>query len=102
VTKTFAAIVERTDLWDRTREAHEQEGFPGHAAFVASLEADNFVAMAGLMEPSTDVLFVFFADSEAAVRERMAQDPWQQEGRVRLVRVEEVNFRIGAPQPKGG
>jgi len=102
MTKTFAAIVQRTDIWDRSKEAHEQEGFAGHAAFVGSLEADNFVAMAGLMEPSTDVLFVFFANSEAEVRERMAQDPWQQDGHVKLVRVEEVNFRIGAPQPKAG
>ena len=98
--KTFAAILKRTEAWDPAREAHEQDGFEHHAAFVAKMDADNFVAMAGLMEPSNDVLFVFFADSEDEVRERMGQDPWQQDGHTKLVRVEEVNFRIGAPQPR--
>ncbi|OJW72726.1 MAG: hypothetical protein BGO57_07490 [Sphingomonadales bacterium 63-6] len=100
--KTFAAIVKRTEAWDHSREAHEQDGFADHAAFVGGLEADNFIAMAGLMEPSADVLFVFWADSEEEVRQRMAQDPWQQDGHAKLVRVEEVSFRIGAPQPKEG
>ncbi|MBO9604232.1 MAG: hypothetical protein J7496_17170 [Novosphingobium sp.] len=100
--KTFAAIVKRTEAWDHSKEAHEQEGFEHHAAFVARLDADNFIAMAGLMQPSEDVLFVFFADSEEEVRARMAEDPWQQDGHAKLVRVEEVTFRIGAPQPQAG
>ncbi|MBB5986914.1 hypothetical protein [Sphingobium lignivorans] len=101
--KTFAAIVKRTEAWDPGREAHEQDGFEHHAAFVAGLEAEGFIAMAGLMEESSDVLFIFFADSVAEVRERMARDPWQQDGHAKLVRVEEVQFRIGAPQqPAGG
>jgi hypothetical protein len=53
--------------------------------------------MAGLLQPSNDVLFVFRAESEEAVRRRMAQDPWQKDGHARLGRVEEVQFRIGAP-----
>jgi hypothetical protein len=98
--KTFAGIVKRTDAWDHSKEAHEQEGFHLHAAFVSQLEADGFVHMAGLMEPSNDVLFIFFADSEEQLRERMAQDPWQQDGHAKLVRLEEVAFRIGTPQPR--
>jgi len=100
--KTFAAFVTRTDKWDSSREPMVQEGFEHHAAFVAGLEADNFVAQAGLMQDSNDVLFVFFADSAAEVRERMSQDPWQRDGRVRLDRVEEIQFRIGAPQQSAG
>ena len=95
--RLFAAFVHRTDLWDPALPPQEQEGFADHAAFVADLEASGFIAQAGLMQPSNDVLFVFRADSEAAVRERMAQDPWQKDGHAKLGRVEEVHFRIGAP-----
>lgn len=96
--KTFAAIVQRTEKWDRTKEAHEQEGFAGHAAFVGGLEKDGFIGMAGLMMPSEEVLFIFLADSEEEVRQRMSQDPWQQDGHAKLTRVEEIFIRIGAPK----
>jgi uncharacterized protein YciI len=96
--RTFAAFVQRTERWDSTREPMQQEGFPDHAAFVAELEADGFVALAGLMAPSAEVLFIFLADSEEEVRARMSRDPWQQDGRVRLARVEEIHIRIGAPK----
>ncbi|MEO8308021.1 MAG: hypothetical protein ABI616_08265 [Pseudomonadota bacterium] len=93
----FAAFVHRADAWDHARSPMEQPGFPDHAKFVAELEASGFIAMAGLMQPSNDVLFIFRAASEAEVRQRMAQDPWQKDGHARLGRVEEVQFRIGAP-----
>lgn len=95
--KFFAAFVHRADAWDHARAPQEQAGFPDHAAFVAGLESSGFIAMAGLMQPSNDVLFVFRAESEDAVRARLAQDPWQRDGHARLGRVEEVQFRIGAP-----
>jgi uncharacterized protein YciI len=96
--RTFAAIVQRTEAWDPKREAHEQDGFAAHAAFVGALERDGFIALAGLMQPSTDVLFIFLANSEEEIRMRLAQDPWQQDGHARLVRIEEIHIRIGAPQ----
>ena len=95
--KFFAAFVHRADAWDHSRAPQEQAGFPDHAKFVAGLEASGFIAVAGLMQPSNDVLFVFRADSEDAVRRRLAEDPWQKDGHARLGRVEEVQFRIGAP-----
>lgn len=97
-TKFFAAFVHRAGAWDPALPPQEQAGFPDHAKFVGELEASGFIAMAGLMQPSNDVLFVFRAESEAAIRERLAQDPWQKDGHARLGRVEEVMFRIGAPE----
>ena len=95
--RLFAAFVHRADAWDQARPPQEQSGFPDHAKFVGELEASGFIAMAGLMQPSNDVLFVFRAESEADVRNRMSLDPWQNDGHARLGRVEEVQFRIGAP-----
>jgi hypothetical protein len=57
----------------------------------------GFIAMAGLLQETSDVLFVFLADSADEVRERLARDPWQQDGHAALVRLEEAQFRVGAP-----
>jgi len=101
VKKTFVALVERTDKWDKSKQAHEQPGFADHAAYMGGLEAEGFIAMAGLMMPSDDILFVLLADSEEAVRAKFAQDPWQQSGQAKLIRLEEAMFRIGAPAGAG-
>ena len=95
--RLFAAFVHRTQIWDARLPPQEQAGFAGHAKFVAELEASGFIAQAGLMQPSNDVLFVFRAESEDEVRRRMSEDPWQKDGHARLGRVEEIQFRIGAP-----
>ncbi len=98
--RTFAAIVERTSRWDKSKEAQEQEGFAGHAQYMGGLEADGFIVLAGLMLTSTDVLFILQAESEDEVQTRLAQDPWRQDGTTRLVRLEEIAIRTGGPQPK--
>jgi hypothetical protein len=97
--RTFAAIVQRTSRWDPSKPPQEQAGFEHHARYMGALEAEGFIALAGLMMESNDVLFVFRADSEDEVRRRLAQDPWQQDGHARLVRLEEVGLRIFAPEP---
>src|SRR6188474_2226702 len=93
----FAAIVQRTEAWDASKPAQEQVGFAGHAQYMGGLEASGFIAMAGLMQTTSDVLFIFRAASEEEVRRHLAADPWQQDGHARLVRLEEVQFRIGTP-----
>lgn len=96
--KTFVGFVQRTEKWDNSKEPQEHEGFPDHAAFMGSLEEKGFIAMAGLMLPSSEIIFVFLAESEDEVRATMARDPWQISGLARLVRLEETMFRIGAPK----
>lgn len=100
--KTFVGMVERTAQWDRSKQAHEQPGFADHAAYMGALEQEGFVAMAGLLAESEHILFVFLADSEEQVRERLAQDPWQKSGMAKLIRLEEAHFRIGAPAGSAG
>jgi uncharacterized protein YciI len=109
VTRYFAAVVQRTSLWDHSRPAHEQDGFAQHAKYMGSLEAEGFIVLAGLLTQSTDVLFIFRAESEEQVRNRLSQDPWQQDGHARLIRLEEIAFRndppllqAASPAPKNG
>jgi hypothetical protein len=99
--KTFVAIVQRAEGWEQDKPPQEQADFAGHAGYMHGLEDEGFIAMAGLLQQSYDVLFVLLADSEDEVRQRMAQDPWQQDGHTRLARVEEAQFRIGAPAGAG-
>jgi uncharacterized protein YciI len=99
--RTFAAIVERSSSWEAGKPPQEQSGFDLHAKYMGSLEAEGFIALAGLMPKSGDVLFIFQAESEEQVRERISQDPWQKDGHVRLVRVEEIAIRIAALPPMG-
>ena len=97
--KSFAAIVQRTSKWDQAKPPQEQDGFEAHAGYMGSLEADGFIVLAGLMQPSNDVLFILSADSEEEVNARLGQDPWRQDGHTRLARLEEIVFRPGAPKP---
>ena len=98
--RTFFAIVERTDRWDKSLPAHEQTGFAAHAAYMHALEAEGFIALAGLLEDSKDVVFLFHAADMEQVRKRLSEDPWQKDGHARLVRIEEIQIRTGAPQPR--
>jgi hypothetical protein len=97
--RTFAAIVQRASSWEAGKPPQEQAGFDLHAKYMGALEAEGFIALAGLMPKSGDVLFIFHAEDESEVRNRISQDPWQQDGHVSLVRVEEIAIRIGAPPP---
>jgi len=99
--RTFAAIVERSSSWEAGKPPQEQPGFDLHANYMGSLEAEGFIVFAGLMPKSGDVLFIFQAESEDEVRRRLGQDPWQKDGHVRLVRVEEIAIRVAALQPTG-
>lgn len=93
--RIFAAIVERTSKWDPAKPPQEQDGFALHVKYMGSLEAEGFIVVAGLLQKSNDVLFLFRAESETEVRRRLAEDPWQQDGHARLVRLEELNVRTG-------
>ena len=95
--KSFVAFVERTEKWDRSKEAHEQVSFAEHAAYMAKLEESGFIKMAGLLAESELILFVLLADTIEEVRDAFASDPMQQAGLARLTRLEEAHFRIGAP-----
>ena len=67
--------------WDPARPRRGQDGWDVHAAFMDALVDEGFVVLGG---PVGDVdtgraLVVVQAESEAAVRERLAGDPWPEE-----------------------
>ena len=66
--------------WDWTRDMREQVGWEDHARFMDGLVDAGFLLLGGPLEGDRDTLHVVVADSEEAVRERLATDPWAPNG----------------------
>ena len=58
----------------------EQVGWEDHARFMDGLVDAGFLLLGGPLEGDRDTLHVVVADSEEAVRERLATDPWAPNG----------------------
>jgi uncharacterized protein YciI len=73
-------LVERAKgpAWDHSKRRREQAGWDAHAAFMDGLAEEGFVVLGGpIGEGDGDnALLVVAADSEAALRARLAEDPW--------------------------
>jgi len=68
----------------------EQALWPEHAGFMNALAAEGFVVLGGPLGDGEgeEVLLVIHADSEAALRARLAADPWTEAGLLQVARVE--------------
>ena len=62
--------------WDASRPLEEQSGWDEHASFMNGLVDDGFIILGGPLSDEYRVVHVVEAESEVAVRERLAQDPW--------------------------
>jgi uncharacterized protein YciI len=64
--------------WDDSRGRREQDGWEEHAAFMDGLTEEGVVILGGPVGESldNDVLVVMDMESEAAIRTRLADDPW--------------------------
>ena len=74
---TFLVLVRRTGPeWDRSRPMEEQSGWDAHAAFMDGLVDDGFIVLGGPLDDEERVVHVVEADSEQAIRDTLARDPW--------------------------
>lgn len=64
--------------WDHSRGRREQVGWDEHAAYMDVLAQEGFAILGGPIGEGDGeiVLLMVAADDEAAVRARLAQDPW--------------------------
>ena len=74
------------ERWDWSRGFREQEGWDEHAAFMDALVEDGFVVLGGPLD-ERNVLLVAEAESEDAVRNRLAADPWIANGMLAIERI---------------
>lgn len=84
----FAVRVERGGPWDWSRGLREQEGFDEHARFMDLLVDEGFVVLGGPLGDERDILHAISAPSEEAVRARLAEDNWAQNGMLTIKSIE--------------
>jgi hypothetical protein len=73
----FYVVVRRSGpQWDPSRSLEEQSGWDEHAAFMDGLVDGGFVVLGGPLADEFRVILAVEADSEEAVRETLARDPW--------------------------
>ena len=84
----FAVRLECGGRWDWSRDLSEQVGWDEHADFMDSLVDDGFIVLGGPLAGDREILHVVCADSEAAVRERLARDNWHQNDMLRITLIE--------------
>ena len=62
--------------WDRSQPLEGQSGWDEHAAFMDALVDDGFIVLGGPLGDELRVAHAVQAESEEAVRQRLARDPW--------------------------
>ncbi|TMM20049.1 MAG: hypothetical protein E6F97_11245 [Actinobacteria bacterium] len=62
--------------YDHSKGLREQSGFDEHADFMDALVEDGFIVLGGPLGDEVRTAHVVEAESEQAIRERMARDPW--------------------------
>jgi uncharacterized protein YciI len=73
----FHVVVRRSGPeWQRGRPIEEQSGWPEHATFMDALVEDGFIVLGGPLEDEDRVVHAIEAESEDAIRHRLAADPW--------------------------
>jgi uncharacterized protein YciI len=86
----YVVRLRRGGPWDWSRGMRQQAGWDEHARFMEGLVDAKFILLGGPLdgEGGRDTLHVVEAESEAAVRERLAEDPWAGNGMLTPVAVE--------------
>ena len=84
----FAVRLERGGPWDWSRDLREQKGFDEHARFMDALVEEGFIVLGGPLGDEREVLHAVCAPSASAVRERLAEDNWAQNGMLSITSIE--------------
>jgi uncharacterized protein YciI len=64
--------------WDTSKRLEEQSGWPEHAAFMDGLVDEGFVVLGGPLSDEHRVVHAVKAESEEAIRAKLARDPWSE------------------------
>jgi uncharacterized protein YciI len=96
VTEYFLVRNARGPAWEPGVRLREQRGWDDHATFMHGLTDAGVVVLGGLVGEGDgeDALLVVALPSEAAVRERLAGDPWLRDGVLATRTVERWNVLL--------
>jgi len=84
----FAVRLERGGPWDWSRDLREQDGWDEHARFMDALVEEGFIVLGGPLAEGREILHAVSASSEDAVRARLAEDNWAQNGMLTVKSIE--------------
>jgi hypothetical protein len=74
--------------WDWSKDMREQVDFDEHARFMDGLVEERVVVLGGPLEGDREVIEIWWADSEEAIRARLAEDVWAKNGMLGVVSIE--------------
>ena len=84
----YVLRLERGGPWDWSRGMREQDGWDAHAAFMDGLVDEGKIVLGGPLEDERYTMHVVDAESEQAVRDVFAADPWWVNGMLTPLRIE--------------
>lgn len=90
----FHVVVTRSGTsWRAGRALEEQTGWTEHAAFMDGLVDAGFIVLGGPLGDERRVVHAVEAQSEDAIRETLARDPWS-ETHLQIESVEQWTIRL--------
>ena len=84
----FIVRLRRGGPWEWSKDLRQQEGWDAHAEFMDKLVADRFILLGGPLEGEKDTFHVIRAESEDAIRNKLAEDPWSSNGMLTPISIE--------------
>jgi uncharacterized protein YciI len=74
----FLVTMKNGPAWDPAKARREQHGWAEHAAFMDGILEEGLIVLGGPVGTADGdrVLVVWDAESEEAIRSRLADDPW--------------------------
>ncbi|HET9367642.1 MAG TPA: YciI family protein [Candidatus Udaeobacter sp.] len=84
IKSTFLAISSAGPNRDFSKGTREQPFWDEHAAFIDKLADDGSILMGGPLVDEGGSLLIFNAEDENEVREKLNNDPWAQNGILKL------------------
>jgi uncharacterized protein len=93
---TFVAISSAGPNRDPSKGTREQPFWDEHAAFIDQLVAEGFILMGGPLVDDGGSLLIVNAEDENEVREKLKNDPWREQGILKLESVKRWQIFIDA------
>jgi uncharacterized protein YciI len=81
---TFVVISSAGPNRDRSKGTREQPFWDEHAEFIDRLAAEGFILMGGPLVDEGGSLLIVNAEDENEVREKLKNDPWRDQGILKL------------------
>ena len=80
----FVAISSAGPNRDLAKSTREQPFWDEHAGFIDNLVAEGFILMGGPLVDEGGALLIVNAEAEDEVREKIKNDPWYEQGILKL------------------